>query len=249
MSKIPGGLFDNGLPIGILMFLGTALAYVRRRVGRRKAAQRFPALAATFGLEYTPPRYAGNVGMLSGTYEGRSVRVDPDDQRLIKLRFHGTPRIDLRTYENSLRPPFDMVIVHSGDRQFDRFFKTRFASENVAARIATSKEPGQRIKAFTGRYARHVQSVIVTTEGVVCRLDFGTPPYIPEGALHELLPACAQLADLLEPADHDAASEPEETPARRQTAREIDLIGESEPPEAPEEPGKSVRRDARDVAE
>jgi hypothetical protein len=199
MSKIPTGLFDNGLPIGILMFLGTAFAFVRRKLGRKRAAQRFPELATQLGLEYTAPRYKGNVGVLSGTYEGRSVRVDPDDQRLIKLRFHGAPRVDLRTYENALRPPFDMVTVHSGDRVFDRFFKTRFASEDVAARISTSSEPGQRLAAFMGRYSRHVQSVTVTTEGVVCRLDFGSPPYIPEGALNELLPACAQLAELLEP--------------------------------------------------
>jgi len=143
--KIPGGLFDNGLPIGILMFLGTAYAVLRRKFGRRRAAQRFPDLAAELGLDFAAPRYAGNVGVLSGTYAGRAVRIDPDDQRLIKVRFHGTPRVDLRTYENSLRPPFDMVTVHSGDREFDRFFKTRFASEDVAAAIATAKQPGQQL--------------------------------------------------------------------------------------------------------
>jgi hypothetical protein len=200
MSKIPSGLLDNGLPIGILMFLGTAFAFLRRRLGRRRAAVRFPALASALGLQHTAPRYAGNVGVLAGTYAGRNVRVDPDDQRSIKVRFHGTPRVDLRTYENSLRAPFDMVTVHTGDRDFDRFFKTRFASEDVAALIAAASKPGERLRPFLGRYARHVQSVTVTAEGVLCRLDFGTPPYIPEGALHELLPACVELANLLEPA-------------------------------------------------
>jgi hypothetical protein len=199
MSKIPGGLLDGGLPIGILMFIGTVAAFFRRKLGRRRAAQRFPALASELGLEFIAPRYAGNVGVLTGTYDGRSVRIDPDEQRLIKLRFHGMPRVDLRTYENSLRAPFDMVTVHSGDRTFDRFFKTRFATEDIAASIATAENPGQHLGAFMGRYARHVQSVTVTSEGVVCRLDFGSPPYIPEGALHELLPACAKLANLLEP--------------------------------------------------
>jgi len=206
MSNIPGGLFDGGLPIGIIMFLGTVFAFLRRKLGRKRAAQRFPEIAARLGLDYTPPRYPGNVGVLTGTYDGRPVRVDPDDQRLIKLRFHGAPRVDLRTYENSLRPPFDMVTIHSGDRTFDHFFKTRFASEDVAARISTSAKPGRHLAAFTGRYSRHVQSLTVTSEGVVCRLDFGTPPYIPEGALNEILPACAQLANLLEPS-RAAASE------------------------------------------
>lgn len=223
MSRIPGGLLDSGLPIGILMFLGTAWAVLRRRLGRRRAVQRFPDLAAQLGLDYAPPRYPGNVGVITGTYEGRAVRIDPDDQRLIKLRFHGTPRVDLRTYENSLRPPFDMVTVHSGDREFDRFFKTRFASEDIALAITTAREPGRQLAPFSGRYARHVQSVTVTTEGVVCRLDFGSPPYIPEGALHELLPACAALADLLEPggaaghvsgaAEAEAGDEPGTSPS------------------------------------
>jgi hypothetical protein len=213
MSKIPSGLFDNGLPIGILMFLGTAFAFLRRKLGRRRAAARFPALASTLGLQYTPPRYAGNVGVLAGTYRGRNVRVDPDEQRSIKVRFDSAPRVDLRTYENSLRAPFDMVTVHTGDREFDRYFKTRFASEDVAAHIAGASQPGQLLRPFLGRYARHVQSLTATAEGVVCRLDFGTPPYIPEGALQELLPACVELANLLEPVDAARPSAPSAEPA------------------------------------
>jgi hypothetical protein len=228
MSRIPGGLLDNGLPIGILMFLGTAWAVLRRRLGRRRAAQRFPDLAAQLGLDYAPPRYPGNVGVITGTYEGRAVRIDPDDQRLIKVRFHGTPRADLRTYENSLRPPFDMVTVHSGDREFDRFFKTRFASEDIAATIASAREPGRQLAPFSGRYARHVQSVTVTSEGVVCRLDFGSPPYIPEGALHDLLPACVALANLLEPAGAAA-----DTSGPASPEAEDELASESLPASSP----------------
>jgi hypothetical protein len=215
MSKIPSGLLDGGLPIGILMFLGSAVAFVRRKLGRKRAAEHFPELAAKLGLDFTAPRYAGNVGVMSGTYEGREVRVDPDDQRLIKVRFHGMPRVDLRTYENSLRPPFDMVTVHTGDRIFDRFFKTRFASEDLAAQIGTARDIGRDLEPFMGRYARQVQSVTVTSEGVVCRLDFGSPPYIPGGALQELLPACAKLAALLEPTQSAASSQP---PPRAPTA-------------------------------
>lgn len=213
MSQIPGGLLDGGLPIGILMFLGTAFAILRRKLGRKRAAARFPMVAAALGLEHAPPRHPGNVGVLTGSYGGRSVRVDPDDQRSIKIRFHGAPRVDLRTYENSLRAPFDMVTIHTGDREFDRFFKTRYASEDVAAHIASATQPAQRLRPFMGRYARHVQSITATAEGVVCRLDFGTPPYIPEGALQELLPACVELANLLEPNDLAHASAPSAQPA------------------------------------
>lgn len=196
----------GALPIGILMFLGTLCGLLLRKLGRRRARQQFPELSQELGLEFTPPRYAGAVGTLTGMYKGRAVRVDPDDQRLIKVRFHASPRIDLRTYEHSMRAPFDMVTIHSGDRAFDRFFKTRFATEPIADRIAAASEPGRLLEPFMGRFARQVQSLTVTGDGVVCRLDFGTPPYIPAGALHELLPACVSLADLIEPSPSLGAS-------------------------------------------
>jgi len=201
MSGAPVGQFAGALPIGIIMFLGTLWAFLWRKFGRRRARQQFPELSRELGLDYTPPRYSGAVGTLTGSFRGRVVRVDPDDQRLIKVRFRASPRIDLRSYEHSMRAPFDMVTIHSGDRAFDRFFKTRFASEPIAERIALSREPGRRLAPFTGRFARQVQSLTVTGDGVVCRLDFGSPPYIPAGALHELLPACVSLADLIEPVD------------------------------------------------
>jgi hypothetical protein len=196
---LSGGFFNGALPIGLLMFLGTLFAFVQRKLGRKQAAKRFPAFAREFGLDYTAPRYTGNIGVISGTYRNRTVRIDPDDQRLIKVRFTGAPRIDLRSYEHAMRAPVDMITVYSGDRTFDRFFKTRFASEDVAARIANESAPRRLVEAFMGRYARQVQALTVTSDGIVCRLDFGSPPYIPEGALQDLLPACTALADLIEP--------------------------------------------------
>lgn len=207
-----GELAAGALPIGIIMFLGTLWAFLWRKLGRRRARQQFPEVSRDLGLDYTPPRYDGAVGTLTGSYRGRVVRIDPDDQRLIKVRFHASPRIDLRSYEHSLRAPFDMVTINSGDRAFDRFFKTRFAVEAIAQRIALEKEPGRHLTPFMGRFARQVQSLTVTGEGVVCRLDFGSPPYIPAGALHELLPACVALADLIEPAAL-AGSETSSAPA------------------------------------
>lgn len=198
------GLLNGGLPIGLILFVGTALAYLQRKYARKRATQRFPELAAELGLSHSAPRYAGALGTITGTYRERAVRIDPDDQRLIKVRFNGTPRVDLRTYEHAMRAPFDMVALYSGDRAFDRFFKTRFASEDVAERIAAEGELSRHIEAFQGRYARQIQALTITSDGVVCRLDFGNPPYIPEGALQELLPACVALADLIEPLEHSA---------------------------------------------
>ncbi|HKO93930.1 MAG TPA: hypothetical protein VJU61_22405, partial [Polyangiaceae bacterium] len=94
---MPGGSLLGALPLGLLMFVGTALAIATRKWGRQRAAKHFPELARELGLELSPPRHADAVGTLTGTYAGRAVRVDPDDQRLLKVRFHGSPRVDLRS--------------------------------------------------------------------------------------------------------------------------------------------------------
>lgn len=190
---------DGALPFGMLMFVGMFAAVVYRRVQRRRAANAFPELAATLGLAYSPPRYAGGVGGLSGVVRGYRVVVDPDEQRMIAVRFDGAPRVELKTYPGSYKAPYDMVTVHSGDRAFDEFFKTRHASEEIADRIAESDSPGRLVSPFQGRYYRQVQSIAVTSQGVICRLDFGSPPHIPAAALERLLPACVALAELVEP--------------------------------------------------
>jgi hypothetical protein len=224
---MPGGSIFGSIPIGFLMFLGTVLALVGRKFGRKRAKRDFPSLAAELGLGHVPARHAGGLGVISGTFRGREVRVDPDEQRMIKVRFRGAPRVDLRSYENALRPPFDMVTVYSRDRSFDRFFKTRFAAESIARRIASTEAPGHCLQAFTAGYARQVQSVAVTADGVVCRLDFGNPPYIPPDAMRELLPACVALADLIEPDGGAEASSSAE--AEASASAEAEPAAGSEP--------------------
>jgi len=191
---MPAGSLLSSLPLGLIMFGGTAFAILRRKWNRKRTAQDFPALGRELGLVYTAPRYAGAAGTLSGNYSDRVVRIDPDDQRLLKVRFHGTPRVDLRSYEHTAAAPFDMVTIYSRDRDFDRFFRTRHATEAIAQRIAGAEKPGRHVEPFQGGHARQIQSVTVTSEGVVCRFDVMSTE-----ALRVLLPACVAIADLIEP--------------------------------------------------
>jgi len=216
---MPAGSLLSSFPLGLIMFAGTAFAIVRRRWSRKRVAQDFPTLGREFGLEYTAPRYAGAVGTLAGSYSDRVVRIDPDDQRLLKVRFRGAPRVDLRSYEHTAAAPFDMVTIYSRDRDFDRFFRTRYATEAIAQRIAGTQKPGRHVESFQGGRARQIQSVTVTSEGVVCRFD-----YMSAEALRDLLPACVALADLIEPSEAASASQP---PASAQPRSEPAV---SEPP-------------------
>jgi hypothetical protein len=191
---MPGSSLLSALPLGLLMFAGTAAVLLRRKWGTKRAALDLPALAAQLGLQHTPARHAGGAGVLAGMYQGREVRIDADEQRLLKVRFRGAPRVDLRSYPHSIGVPFDMVTVYSRDRDFDRFFRTRHAAEPIAERIADSEQKGRLVSAFEGARARALQSLTVTSDGVVLRFE-----YVSAEAVRELLPASVALADLIEP--------------------------------------------------
>jgi hypothetical protein len=199
-----GQFLSNGaLPIGLLMFLGSALAFAMRKSGRRHAIKAFPALAGELGLSFVPPRYGQAQGTLVGEIDGRRVHVDPDEQQRILVRFKpgasSNPiAIDLRTYEHSLRAPFGMVTLYTNEREFDRFFRTRFASEALASRLAETQGLAESVAAFRGTFARNLRGLSVTGEGVTVTLDFGRPQHIPAEAVRELLPACLDLAELIE---------------------------------------------------
>lgn len=205
---MPGASLLSTLPLGLLMFAGTAVALLRRKWGKQRAALGFPALASSLGLKHAAPRHEGGAGVLSGTYQGRTVRVDADDQRLLKVRFHGAPRVDLRSYQHSLAVPFDMITIYSRDRDFDRFFRTRHAVEAIAQRIVESEQPGRLVAAFEGAHARTMQSLTITAEGVVMRFE-----YLSAEAVSELLQACVALADLIEPNEATPSATLEAQPA------------------------------------
>jgi hypothetical protein len=195
--------FSSALPIGLIMFLSSALAFALRKAGHKKAIQTFPALAQELGLEFVAPRYEKAQGTLVGEIDGRRVHVDPDEQQRILIRYKpgantSPPAIDLRTYEHSLRAPFGLVTLYTNDRALDQFFRTRFASPELVEELADDDRLAEHIAPFRGVYARNLRGLSVTAEGITCVLDFGRPQHIPAEAVRELLPACLALAQLVE---------------------------------------------------
>ncbi len=225
---MPGGGVLDAIPIGILMFLGTVGAIIWHRLRRRRAVQELPELARELALQFTPSRSAGMQGRLSGRHRGYEVCVDAESRRGILVRFNAVPAIDLRTYDHSARPRFGWAVVRSGNSAFDQFFKTRFASASLAQYLADSERPGQYVEPFVGAFARRVQAVTVTSDGVTCQFDFGSPPYIPVAAIRALLPACVALAAFVESGVAAASSSTEEDVAvPRATPREAVRSGGS----------------------
>lgn len=193
-----GWLGQGGLPLGAVLLVSLLYASLRHKSGFRRAAAALPEVGRELGLEYSSPRYTRAQGSLAGRYRGRVVRVDPDEQRAILMRFEGAPCIDLRTYERPQRAAPGMTQIQSGDALFDGFWKTRFASKAIARRMARAELPSRVTEPFKLAYWRNLRSLSVSEAGITCVLDFGNPPYIPADALRVLLPALAALADFVE---------------------------------------------------
>jgi hypothetical protein len=187
----------NALPLGLVMFLGLVWGVYRRRVSYHRAREDYPALAERLGLHFRPSYLSQGIGQLYGTIAGYSVLIDPDDQRKIIVRFNGAPNIDLRNYESPKRSSFLQYFAFR-ERRANEYFKTRFASPEIAERCA-SADVNSLLKPFLERYKYEVKQLNVTTHGATCVLDFGNPPHIPVTAIEELLPALINWAELIEP--------------------------------------------------
>jgi hypothetical protein len=183
----------------MLMFAGMFIALVLRRARARRAARDFPLLARELGLDFRPSPHQRAIGTLSGEFMGYRVFVDPDEQRRITVRFEHEPGVDFRNYEQARGAPRAMSTFYSGDKRFDAFFKTRYADDEVAERLADVPKPSRLLDPFRGQYYRELKQLNITSNGVSCVFDFGNPPHIPAEAVGLLLPAMVGLARVIEP--------------------------------------------------
>jgi hypothetical protein len=195
----------KSLPIGLLMFVGLAWAFFRRRARQRQAQSDYPELAARLGLAYRVPSIPSQIGQLFGTLRGFPVTVDPDEQRKLIVRFHGEPKVDFRSYEGP-RCPAGFSYYTSQKREVDEFFKTRYAGVEVA-RLLDAANLGPLVAPFRERYRHAVKQLNITQHGVTCVLDFGNPPHIPMEAVEALLPVLLDWANLIEPPPSDTSRE------------------------------------------
>jgi hypothetical protein len=204
----------SSLPLlaGLFMFALTASGFLWRKYGRSRAGQDLAALATELGLAFVASRYKGSAGKLSGQYQGYQVRFDPEESRSLSVRLARTIPLELRSYETRPAPPRDWETLYSADREFDRYFKTRFAARGLARALAAQPMPSRYLEPFRGPLAARIKSLVVSEDSVRCELELGHPPYISPAAIRELLPACVKLAGFVESlpiASADVAALPE----------------------------------------
>lgn len=184
--------------MGAGAIVGQVVKQASIRARQRRAVAEFEPLAGELGLSYFPPSSARGQGAIRGVYQGRQVDIDPDDAVAIAVRFTSSPRVELNTEALEEPAPDDMVGVQANDKEFERFWRTRRAAPALAERLATSAR-NEWLDEFRGMFARNVRSVSITPEGVTVSVTFGRLPFIPADAIRALLPACAGLAEAIEP--------------------------------------------------
>jgi hypothetical protein len=192
-------LNSGALPIGFLMFFGMVYAFLKRHTAHHLASRAYPELGERLGLAFKASPYKKTIGTLSGERGGYRVFIDPDEQRKISVHFVGEPSILLLNYRQNQRPPADAERLYSGDRQFDAFFKTRYAGEEVSRRLKEHRGLGALLTDFEGAFRRELKQFNVTSSGIGIVLDFGNPPYIPASAVQRLLPPLIELAKIIDP--------------------------------------------------
>lgn len=188
--------------LGVVTVVIMIVSHVSRRRLFRRAAISLAGVGRELGLEHVPSSFANGQGSLRGTYAGVAVRVDPDEGQTVGVRFATQPRVDLRSYAIAAPVSFDMQEFHAPDAAFNRFWKVRRATPELADELVERASADWVEPLARGKYARNVKSVTVTADGVSCELNFGAPPHIPPDAVPALLKACVSLAARIEPNPH-----------------------------------------------
>ena len=192
-------LNHGALPIGFLMFFGMIYAFIKRRTAHHLASRAYPELGQRLGLVFKASPYKKTIGTLSGARDGYRVFVDPDEQRKISVHFVGEPGVLLLNYRQNQRPPSGAERLYTGNREFDAFFKTRYATEEVAVRLKGQRDLGRLLVDFETTFRRELKQFNVSSSGISIVLDFGNPPYIPSSAVARLLPPLIELAKIIDP--------------------------------------------------
>lgn len=188
-------LKEGALPMGIVFMAFTVFGVLRRKAGHGLAARDYPALAARLGLAYRPSRYRTGVGTLSGLLGGLKVIVDPDEQRLIRVRYPEDvpmPRVELHTYEHNKKLPEDLRPLRIADRRLQGWFRTCYAAPAEAEILA------RELPALAGlRSIRQLKTLSITPSGLTGHFDYGSPPFIPAAIVSEVVPLLCALASSL----------------------------------------------------
>jgi hypothetical protein len=192
----------QAMPIGLILFIGTYLSTRRRKSARAQSAEQLPKLAQKKNWTHLAPRVSGDIGVFTGQYESYEIRIDPDEGARITLRFAGKPRVALRTFSFLKRAPRSQETVTTPFRQFDAYFRDRYASPAVIAALLQLGDLDNEVTQLKA-CPQEIDTLSISEEGIECRLKYERVVCVSAAAVEYLLPLLLRWAKAI-----DSAAEP-----------------------------------------
>ena len=163
-------------------------------LGRRKALREFPEAAQKFGFVHKKSRSSRPFGTYTGIYSGYSFKIDPDSNATIHLEMN--PVSGLTEFiTRKGKTNFD-----SGDKGFDRFFKTRIVSAELGQKLREATAFLAYTVQFGKRWNGKYNYIQIYKDSIYCSFKYGNGHYIPASVLKKIIPDMVRLADLLQAA-------------------------------------------------
>jgi hypothetical protein len=165
---------------------------------RRRARQNLPGKAREIGLSFEPARSLKELGVFSGTIDGRSVTVLPD-RGTLSVGFNQRRLVEISTIKPVIRPRDAIVDVQSPDRLFNMIYKTCRLSREDEKRVLHNCALADHLKGFYLKWVWQIQQVTIRNDGIQCIFNYGQPfyRYIPSnamaGALRDMLFLAGQI--------------------------------------------------------
>jgi|GEM_PF-6698161 len=178
------------------MLLGgaTLLGLLWRKSGHKSAAREFPALANRLGLTFRASPYKSAIGRIQGEVLGRSVLIDPDDLRGIRVTFGTKVALDLSLDPRRGRPRTGWVAIDVSARRFQRRFEWAYAAPGIESILDDSTHTAEVLELLD---QRTLKSFSINDDGIVVTFDFGNPPYLPPAMVERVVPLLAAFASEL----------------------------------------------------
>jgi hypothetical protein len=186
----------RAVPIGLVLFAGSAFAAWSRRRRRARAQQNYPALAEQLGLKLDAPRYPGWAGTLRGSYAGRAVLVQPDEQARIVVQLTKPCGVELRSFAHWKRAPVGYENFAFAARRINEWLANRY----VKHELLTTWDP-TALGALLDKLQSSspaLRQFSVDAERIECLFVYGSPAFIPVEEVPRLLTLLGQLALALE---------------------------------------------------
>lgn len=195
MSQGPLYIIARIIAVAAVVFILCEYLYfdVTKR-GWRNAKKELPTELKKFGLKFKKSELSHQIGTFSGKFNGREVEVLPDSHASIEIKLKNMPEVIL----NTVKVPKDTGEFKTGVKQFDSFFKSKFAPENVSKKLMQAKKLHTHVEEFHKTWKRPLSFLEVGRYKIRCAMKYGQQTYIPPKKIEELLSDLCEMADLLE---------------------------------------------------